>query len=265
MHTVRSKRALIGAACLVVVALAMGWFVGQYVPGTPREPEPQPLDGLTKGSGQVANKVLDSPAGSTMELRGIVQGYVNEQESDLLPAAVIEQYQGTEIWEHQCPNLDVTVDSIRAIPTASFVAWYPLYASQWDTSYNDSMMVAVDVTVKNASTETIDDWRWLPTFTLWGPSLVGIDDVMGAGAIMDRSFFFLNDNLGNPGDSGEQVAELDDTSLGLAPGKERTLVLPFKVNANNLSDRAILDNFDPSNFCIQTTDYATATTYRLWL
>lgn len=53
--------------------------------------------------------------------------------------------------------------------------------------------------------------------------------------------------------------------MGLAPGEERTLVLPFKVNANNLADRSLFDDFDPSGFCIQTTDYATATTYRLWL
>lgn len=45
MKNTRTVRIAAGTVCLIVVALVMGWFVGRYIPGDPREPEPRIGDG----------------------------------------------------------------------------------------------------------------------------------------------------------------------------------------------------------------------------
>ncbi len=268
MQTNRSKRMLAGTACLVAAALVMGWFIGQYVPGVPREPQPQPLDGLTEGSGLAARSVVDRPAGSTLELRGVVQGYAYRPGADSVANGAVERYQQVGLWEYECPDVDVSVDEIRIVPTESFAAWYPQYYSSQDssqapTTYNDSAIVAVTVTVANASQNPIGDWQRLPQFTLWSENLARLDDAMGAGAMVDSSFYLVNDRL-RPYDEDSDDPEYG-TYVDLDPGESQTVVLPFKVNKNNLIDQSAFDELDPSGFCIQTADYAAQTAYRLWL
>ena len=45
MKNTRTVRIAAGTVCLIVVALVMGWFVGRYIPGDPREPEPASATG----------------------------------------------------------------------------------------------------------------------------------------------------------------------------------------------------------------------------
>ena len=51
MKNTRTVRIAAGTVCLIVVALVMGWFVGRYIPGDPREPEPRIGDGLYSETG----------------------------------------------------------------------------------------------------------------------------------------------------------------------------------------------------------------------
>ena len=41
MKNTRTVRIAAGTVCLIVVALVMGWFVGRFIPGDPREAVPR--------------------------------------------------------------------------------------------------------------------------------------------------------------------------------------------------------------------------------
>lgn len=260
----RSKRAAIGAACMVAAALVMGWFAGRYIPGQPMEPQQAPMSGLTEGSGIVAAETVELPRGSTLQLRGIVQGLAFKPDTAKFPREVKESYEQQGEWEYACPDVDLSVVETSVAPTKSFAEWNHQYRSgvgEW--TYNDSILVTVTLSITNASKERVSILRKLPELTLWSDNLAYVDDVMGAGALVDNAFTFINDPL--PEYVANPNVEGGGQFVNLEPGESQTLLLPFKVNKNNLKDQTAFDNLNPSDFCIQTSDYATATTYRLWL
>lgn len=69
MKNTRTVRIAAGTVCLIVVALVMGWFVGRYIPGDPREPEPRIGDGLYSETGYGLSRSSIFDPGSTMKLR----------------------------------------------------------------------------------------------------------------------------------------------------------------------------------------------------
>lgn len=71
--------------------------------------------------------------------------------------------------------------------------------------------------------------------------------------MLDDAFVFINEDYDR------------DNLLNIEPGASQTLMLPFKINKNNLIDQSAFDKLDPSDFCIQTVDFDTGTAYRLWL
>lgn len=264
MRMSRNKRAAIGAACMVAAALVMGWFAGRYIPGQPMEPQQAPMSGLTEGSGIMATETVELPRGSTLQLRSIVQGFAFKPGTAKFPREVKEAYEQRGEWEYACPDVELSVVETAVASTASFAEWNPLYRSgvgEW--TYNDSMLVTVTLSITNASKERVTVLRKLPELTLWSDNLAYVDDVMGAGALVDSAFTFINDLLpeyvANPNVDG------DGRYIDLEPGESQTIMLPFKVNKNNLKDQTAFDDLNPSDFCIQTSDFATATTYRLWL
>lgn len=263
----RSQRAIVGAVCLIVVALVMGWFVGRYIPGEPREPEPRLGEGLYSETGYPINKVVDTESGSTMQLRDITQGmhyHGRPQEVAQKSESEINNWKEIGEWEYDCPSIDVSVVSTKSITTASFAEWYPDYKSPWAPTYNSSKLLAVTISLTNFSDEPILYWNKLPDVMLWSENFNHLDNSLGAGAYLDQAFFFVN----NP------LIEFDTTNkedpdrgmfVNIQPGESQELVLPFKVNKNNLIDQSTFDKLDPSEFCLQVADYDTGTAYRLWL
>lgn len=264
----RSQRALVGAVCLIVVALVMGWFVGRYIPGEPYEPEPRLGEGLYSETGYPANKVVDTESGSTMQLRDITQGmhyHGRPQEVAQKSESEINNWKEIGEWEYDCPNIDVSVASIKAITTASFAEWYPEYKSQWDRVYNNSKLLAVTASITNTSDEPITSEHQLPHFMLWSENFDNLDGSLGEGAYLDGgSFYLANEPTAAYNPTSEEHRD-EGRYINLQPGESQELVLPFKVNKNNLIDQSAFDKLDPSEFCLQVADYDTGTAYRLWL
>lgn len=158
MKNTRTVRIAAGTVCLIVVALAMGWFVGRYIPGDPREPEPRIGDGLAPRSGLAIEKVIDADPGTTLKLSNITQGikYMHtESDREPLSAAAVENWKESGNWEYDCPDINVSVLETKTTGTASFADWYPNYkASNWEV-YNNSKIVAVTLSITNASEEDL--------------------------------------------------------------------------------------------------------------
>lgn len=258
MQMNRSKRAMVGAACLVAIALVMGWFVGRYIPGTPHEPEPRVGDGLYSETGYIASEIVDFAPGSTLELRGITQGIAYngrpEEIEQRIPPEVAEAWKEQGMWQYDAPDLDLSVREVKVISAKSFAGWYPEYRGTYFPAYDSSKLIAATVLVTNLSSEAIDLQRDFPmhNFSLWGENLDYIDDSLGAGARLDDAYYFANDIYR----SEQKAAE---------PGETVEIVLPFKVNKNALKDQDAFDDLDPSDFCLQLIDYDSGTAYRLWL
>ncbi|MCC2784827.1 MULTISPECIES: hypothetical protein [Eggerthella] len=267
MKNTRTVRIAAGTVCLIVVALAMGWFVGRYIPGDPREPEPRIGDGLAPRSGLAIEKVIDADPGTTLKLSNITQGikYMHtESDREPLSAAAVENWKESGNWEYDCPDINVSVLETKTTGTASFADWYPNYkASNWEV-YNNSKIVAVTLSITNASEEDLVYWQDIPEFTLWSPNIANLDGSLGSGAMLDQAAFW---------DTNPPLRSFDESStdpdrgryIDLKPGESQTLVFPFKINKNNLIDQSAFDELDPSDFCIQTADYDSGTAYRLWL
>ena len=147
------------------------------------------------------------------------------------------------------------MSEIKTITTKGFAEWYPEYAGTYRPVYDDSELIAVTVTITNASDNLIQQWYKLPLehVTLWSENLDYIDDSLGAGVVLDDAFVFANENYNR------------DELLRIEPGESQTLILPFKVNKNALKDQNSFDELDPSDFCIQMVDFSSSTAYRLWL
>ena len=258
MKNTRTVRIAAGTVCLIVVALVMGWFVGRYIPGDPREPEPRIGDGLYSETGYGLSKIVDFDPGSTMKLRNITQGqrYVRHpDEVERTPSELVDFYKENGEWEYECPDIDLSVSEIKTITTKGFAEWYPEYAGTYRPVYDGSELIAVTVTITNASDNLIQQWYKLPLehVTLWSENLDYIDDSLGAGVVLDDAFVFANENYNR------------DELLRIEPGESQTLILPFKVNKNALKAQNSFDELDPSDFCIQMVDFSSSTAYRLWL
>ncbi|WP_270297617.1 hypothetical protein [Eggerthella sinensis] len=265
MQMNRSKRMMIGTVCLVIVALVMGWFVGRYIPGEPSTPEPTPFHNITEGSGLPTYTINDTLPHATLRLRDITQGVAYETGADTISSTSVELLKRYGNWEYTCPDIDVSVSEIRTIPVESFAEWYPAYQSAFERPYNNSVLVAVTLSIENASDERISRLDHLPKFTLWNDNIAYIENVMGSGIYMDAAFYFANTMLKNLDDSTESLSSGEGAYIDLEPGESQTLVLPFRVNKTNLIDQSAFEDLNPSDFCLQTSDFASNTTYRLWL
>lgn len=258
MRITRSTRIAIGTVCLIAIALTMGWFVGRYIPGTPHEAEPRLGDGLYTATGYAAESIENFEPSAVLPLRNITQGYTyngRPSEVEETPSELVDFYKEKGSWEYVCPDINLSVVNVKTISTQSFAEWYPDYAGTYRPAYDDSQLIAVTVSITNASDNLIEQWYKLPLehVTLWSENLGYIDDSLGAGAALDDAFVFANENYNR------------EALLHIEPGESQTLVLPFKINKNALIGQSAFDKLDPSDFCLQFVDFTTGTAYRLWI
>lgn len=252
MTPARKARIAAGTACLIAAALAMGWFVGRYVPGEPLEPSADPSEVLSAGSGRAAKNVVDFNPGDEARIPSLVQGLAYEASEELLANLSRRQKEDLDrlgFWKIEHAGLSLAVSESRIISAQSFANWNTAYASP-EKVLSDGSIILVAVSMTNASDASFEAGAGsLPTFTLWSDLLVGVDDAMGAGIALDLEAYALL----NP---GEAV---------LAPGETRQIVLPFRIVGNALANPSELEGLRVESFALQTSDYAAATTYRLWL
>ncbi|MEG0505528.1 MAG: hypothetical protein RR547_12845 [Raoultibacter sp.] len=281
MHTKRRTRAAIGIGCLLVLSLSMGWFAGHYIPGEPKAPGSTipPINfaqRMLEGSGYVANDTIDVQCGETANLTSITQGesflwesrqpisasYTDEEgiTHEVDEQIYIDSIKASGLWEYTCPSIATTLNDARIVSSRSFAEWYPEYDGM-DKILTHSSVVLVTAALCNRSDTTLEYWTDLPTFTLWGDSLLCPANTMGAGIEMDAEAF--SHLLSRTNDA---PIETDTHSqFTIQPGETHEMVLPFLVEDYMLSDPTTFDKLDLSQFCIQTSDYKNATIYRLWL
>lgn len=304
MQNERTRRAAVGVVCLVVVALAMGWFVGRYIPGTPHGPESLLVSGMYDGNGTVAEHVIEYSFGEKALLDDITQGIaftwdprrytaVDEEGSPFPVDEYIENLKQTGDWEFKHPSFEMRVEEARAVSGGAFAELHPDYRN-WNYGYQsqpaeDSTIVLVTASVTNTSDALMagsigsfgraalpsfwlwtDMWADFPVEAIilesgeigWGAGPLS-DGTLGSGVPYDFDAFRLANEylpLDDPTPEGSPSAPIN-----IEPGETQTIVLPFAVANKALGDDGEGKDMDLSNFCIQTVDYRTATTHRLWL
>lgn len=264
MGATRRTRAMVGASCLVAVALAMGWFVGHFVPGEPKAPESDLRYVLADDTGRTASSTVEFAAGTAMKLPELLQGEAYERGDALnatVPDAAIKYLKEQGAWEAVRPSLDVSVVESRVIAMRSLTDWNPSAYSSFALVIDDTKEVLVTIALTNTSDKPYQAW-WstIPTMTLWSDNLVNGDDTLGAGIRLDTSAVFLV-NPRTWDAATQQYAPLVD----IDPGETQELTLGFTVPRTALVDQTAFGDLKPSDFCLQTADYATGTSYRLWL
>ena len=78
------------------------------------------------------------------------------------PSELVDFYKENGEWEYECPDIDLSVSEIKTITTKGFAEWYPEYAGTYRPVYDDSELIAVTVTITNASDNLIQQWYKLP-------------------------------------------------------------------------------------------------------
>lgn len=253
----RSTRMASGTVCLVALALVMGWFVGQYVPASPRVPEPGPYDALTQGTGEPVRTVVEVPFGKTARLAG-----VDDELAALLSPQDASPPPDGDAEAKDLPDMDVTVAETRIVSARSFVELYP-ECRQPGLDSESSAYVLATVVVKNVSDKPFLVWDLAATITLHGDDLAGIEESLGAGATLD-AIAYMNVNAPATGDVAKASSGAP-ANPSLAPGDAIAVTLPFVVSENALKDPSLFADLDLSRWCIQTIDRETGTAWRFTL
>lgn len=162
----RKRRAAVGAVCLVIVALAMGWFVGRYIPGTPQSPESIIYGGMYDGNGHAAQKTVDTKFGQTASLEKITQGNAFYQdlrkdlglysENNEMQKEEIELFKQMGSWEYACADFDMAVKETRTVSADAFAELYPAYTG-YTTGREDATMILITATLTNTSDTIISN------------------------------------------------------------------------------------------------------------
>lgn len=272
MKKKRTMRMLYGTAGLVALALVMGWFVGQYIPGEPKNPEPEPSADRIKEDARTASNVVSVEPGTVASLTQVTQGdaylLTDDDFSQLEdPDSYKEALKRDGLWQVTYPDIDVAVKDARAISLSSLAEWYPHYP-RFEKPIEEGMMIIVTLEIANASSETIrgsiSPLRGaLPMITLAGASINASHDSLRAGLSVDaEAFFLLNEQA-----IVKNILPGEETTADvfLEPSQKQELVMPFLLTRADLEDSANLDITDLTGYCLQTPDYLTSTLYRLWL
>lgn len=305
MQNKRKRRAAVGTICLVVVALAMGWFVGQYIPGTPKSPESLVFAGMYDGSGEPAQEIVDVEFGQTASLETVTQGdkfywdilrqgYLSHDTGGATEEQIIENIKKGGHWEYEYPTLAIRIDGARTVSAASFAELYPDFTSRsmglgiGDAHVEDTTLILVSASITNESDEIISGFMGvrskgsIPTFTLWtdwtdvdAESVILDDDTVAkeAGPLCDNTL-----GSGIQYDMGAFTMLNDSIPLEkpdpdgatsqliyIKPGETQSIVIPYGVPNKTIEGLGDAKHLDLSKFCIQTPDFASGTMYRLWL
>ncbi len=177
MQDNRKRRTALGTVCLVVVALVMGWFVGQYVPGTPQSPETLVYATMYSGNGTPVQNTVDTSFGEQATLEGVVQGEsftLDETRSDLQTEQGRQAYrdhlEDIGAWEHEYPPFAMRIEEVRTVSADSFADLYPNFSSKQqhtrgffihpggNLNLQDTTMILVSVSITNKSEELISGY-----------------------------------------------------------------------------------------------------------
>lgn len=261
------KWIVLGIVLLVLVTLVMGWFIGRFIPGTPKTSEGDIITGRYPGifnTGIQAIEDIDINHGETLRVEGVTQGnrYLF---GNTVPDAAIED-SGLSVLEYGA--FELSVGETRVISGEALREWYPDFSlpdrspiARFTGLKLPGKAFAVNVTVRNPSqTDSID----LPDLTLWSEDLNQYADEIGAGAYPLVDLVRLMNPESTTEDSGEgDVVYNGWTSL--APGESREIVVPYYIYRNSFVSKEAFEQIDPERFCLEVNDYDPGIRYRFWL
>lgn len=287
MNTLKSKKHIwISLGLLLVITLVLGWFVGRYLPGAPRNPEPSieaiqeawiPRGDLTDIA---IEEVREVPFGSTSHIEGMKHGdkytmgktrlissYDAETKEVLVWAeeTQIAPDPESETYSIEYPSFEVTVTDANVLSFDSFVDWYPDFEARFHMGgvvRPESKIVLVEARVENLSEAQVLE---LDESQLWSDQLVQMNpDHMGNGYAISREALRCINGLTLFSDVEEPYQD-DSYLTSIDPEETRTVTLPYQVFEDAFFDTGNFDDFDLSQFSLELCDYESATAYRFRL
>lgn len=272
-----------GAAVLLVLTLALGWFAGRYLPGTPKAAQPDTWEhSYPYGRSTYIQKgeVVDVALGDSLRVEGITQGekYRAIQPEVCYNYEARTEERSVEVKEVECevdpseegyvvelPSFEATVISAKALSFDSFADWYPQISERPVGNgpaplWPESKFVLVDAEVTNLSdSELLDIGR----FQLNGDALKQISPgCLGNGYVL--SYSALEVMNGMPRFEAGSVPDFMSLTA-ISPGETRTLTLAYQVFRNAFADSEAFDELDLSRFTLEIYDYDPSMIYRFQL
>lgn len=272
-RTRRTARTAIGLCCLAISVLALGWLIGRYIPGEPREPLAAAHDsgGGAKYYGSLleADEIVDVGTGTSYAVDALTFGKKYRTSDNELARTTDTERQNAaaqESWDFDYPNLEFAVVGAKAVSMDAFKEWYPHFAaveqravgSTRPTARPETRVILVEATVTNTGAEAAA----LPDPLLWSGDIAGADDRLRNGMPCDRDL--IVELYGEPSDEFVSYTVLDSWNV-IEAGETQTRTYPYVVCRGDLASSASLDDLDLANYCLAFSDYDPATIYRFWL
>lgn len=260
----RIARTAAGAACIIALVAAFGWFTFQFVPGTPRSPEPDMTTGRTQAAQSSlidAESIVDVPLGQPVTLKEIThgKGFPRSNQEDTWSEKDRENLIATGTWRYELPTLDITATSFNSMSEAAFIEWYPHYGeAQILSSDREKKVFLAEISVTNPNDFSVT----LPNLLLWSKNFSGVCNKLDNGVYTDKYLF--DELYGEPQEDFVAYRRTDGWNI-IEPGETRTFTIPFLVYKSAFANQEAYENPDPSLFCLTISDYDPPTIYRFWL
>lgn len=276
------KHVAIGILLLLVVTLVLGWFLGRYVPGVPRELRPEILESYPMGRATYVpvSEIVEVSRGSVMQIEDLTQGekfftnrpmvcysydtQKNERSVEVLEwGSLIDR--ASEKYVVKFPSFEARVDDARVLTLEAFSEWYPDFIERGGArgeglTPSESKIVLVDLTVSNFSDQQSFN---LDGFQLASDAFRQIaPGCLGNGYSITYGVLESLNRLPHV-DAGESrdYASL----LAIKPGETRSLTLPFHLSRNAFSNDGNFNSLDLTHFDLEIDDYERGKVYRFAL
>ena len=273
MTRAKAARTFIGIACLAIITLSLGWFVGHFVPGTPKALADKPTQRSSPGETVFVGDNIDprfeifddTPFGKTAHLEERTLGKkfnISQETIDSWTEDEREHRLNSEHWEYRASAIDATIMSARLITPDAFAQWYPHWAETTggiEAKNQDALVMLVEAQITNVGEKPTS----FAVFSL-------MDFSKNEGDLNQMRQFTCNKYLleefyGEPSNRGLVEYHLPDDWSTLEPGESRLVTLPYLIPSSLPSNPNNYDQPDLSQFCLATPSFDPPTLYRIWL
>lgn len=282
METVKANRHVaICLGILLVVTLMLGWFVGHFIPGEPRDLRTVPSHRIYPSYSATyipVSEVEETAFGSSARIEGLKQGakYTEKQpcaitsverngERRMFIEELDTRHPGMRDNETAYPSFEIVIEDARAVSFGAFAEWYRDFIERGGAMEEGivpdlAKIILVDASVTNLS----DDQAFrFDSFLLASDAFNQISPgCLGNGCNMSDTVLNVMSDVPQPqnGEAGDYLS-----LISVAPGETRSLTLPYVVSSSYFVDVADFDELDLARFSLEIGDYATGKLYRLAL
>lgn len=269
----KAKHIVAGIVALTIGALIVGWSLGTFIPGTPRQADAEKSATTENGTADssrygslAAESTTEVPYGTAAPLEGLTQGKLFqdgvEEHLASMSDAARQDFISKNKYIKDYASFAVKVENTRVVSVRAFEEWYPHYAeaSVYLSSRPDDLVVLVEVEIHNPT----DSVAEIPPFALWSDKLS-----QTSGTHLDGGWksddLLLEELYGTPSDSGKVFYALAEDWNMLEPGQTQNRTFPYRIPATALDQNTSDGSYDLSGFSLSAWDCDPPTVYRLHL